>query len=327
MNLRVGCDSSTTRKRTLTPSCSSSRIPRSRTRSSRSTGTPEPPPVRFRDLYGNVCRRVDLTPDSSSFSYHATVRISPEPEAMPDDRDVQHRVEELPPELLHWLLPSRLCESDTLRGRAWELFGETPRGAARVAGGLRLDPRATSSTACRASRRRRSPRCCERRGGMCRDFAHLGVTFCRALGIPARYVFGYLPDIGIPGPVSDDGLPRLVRGLAGRELVDVRRALQHAAHRPRADRARARRRRRRDGDDLRRGYARADEGLGRRESSRLATRSAAWSLTTARRSDRDPREHRRRRDRLAEHPPGDGPDPPDVPLRLPRARSRISASG
>jgi transglutaminase-like putative cysteine protease len=40
----------------------------------------------------------------------------------------------------------------------------------------------------------------ERRGGMCRDFAHLGVTFCRALGIPARYVFGYMPDIGIPGP-------------------------------------------------------------------------------------------------------------------------------
>jgi transglutaminase-like putative cysteine protease len=35
---------------------------------------------------------------------------------------------------------------------------------------------------------------------MCRDFAHLGVTFCRALGIPARYVFGYMPDIGIPGP-------------------------------------------------------------------------------------------------------------------------------
>ena len=37
---------------------------------------------------------------------------------------------------------------------------------------------------------------------MCRDFAHLGITFCRALGIPARYVFGYMPDIGIPGPVS-----------------------------------------------------------------------------------------------------------------------------
>ena len=40
----------------------------------------------------------------------------------------------------------------------------------------------------------------ERRGGMCRDFAHLGVTFCRALGIPARYVFGYMPDIGLSGP-------------------------------------------------------------------------------------------------------------------------------
>ena len=76
----------------------------------------------------------------------------------------------------------------------------------------------------------------ERRGGMCRDFAHLGVTFCRALGIPARYSFGYMPDIGVPGPYPDDGLPRLVRGLARRTLVDARRPLQHAADRPRADR-------------------------------------------------------------------------------------------
>ena len=160
---------------------------------------PEPPPVRFRDLYGNVCRRLHFTPDSTSFSYSATVRISAEPEAMPDDRDVQHRVEDLPPELLHWLLPSRLCESDTFAEQAWDLFGETPRGAARLAAvcdwihdnveyGVPSIPTTTVTEVL------------ERRGGMCRDFAHLGVAFCRALGIPARYVFGYLPDIGIPGP-------------------------------------------------------------------------------------------------------------------------------
>jgi transglutaminase-like putative cysteine protease len=161
--------------------------------------TPELPPVRFRDLYGNVCRRLDLSAGAYSFSYDATVRISPEPEAMPNERDVQHRIEELPPELLHWLLPSRLCESDMLAATAWDLFGETPRGAARLAAvcdwihdnveyGVPSIPTTTVTEVL------------ERRGGMCRDFAHLGVAFCRALGIPARYVFGYLPDIGIPGP-------------------------------------------------------------------------------------------------------------------------------
>jgi transglutaminase-like putative cysteine protease len=160
---------------------------------------PDPPPVRFEDIYGNVCRRLDLGPDTCSFAYHATVRVSPDPEAMPGERDVQHWVEDLPSDLLHWLLPSRLCESDVLADRSWELFGETPRGAERVKAicdwihanieyGVPSIPTTTVAEVL------------ERRGGVCRDFAHLGVSFCRALGIPARYVFGYMPDIGIPGP-------------------------------------------------------------------------------------------------------------------------------
>ena len=155
--------------------------------------------ARFTDLYGNVCRRLDLGPESSLFAYDATVSVSRLPEAMPDERDVQHWIEDLPSELLHWLLPSRLCESDSLLDTAWEMFGETPRGAERVAAicdwihdnvayGV---PSVQTTTVGEVL---------ERRGGMCRDFAHLGVTFCRALGIPARYVFGYMPDIGIPGP-------------------------------------------------------------------------------------------------------------------------------
>ncbi len=160
---------------------------------------PEPAPVPFTDLYGNVCRRLDLGPDRSVFAYDARVAVSSHPEAMPGEGDVQHRIEELAPELLHWLLPSRLCESDSLMDTAWELFEDAPRGAARVqaicdwihdnvAYGV---PSIQTTTVAEVL---------ERRGGMCRDFAHLGVTFARALGIPARYVFGYMPDIGIPGP-------------------------------------------------------------------------------------------------------------------------------
>jgi transglutaminase-like putative cysteine protease len=160
---------------------------------------PEPAPTVFTDIYGNVCRRLDLGAERSLFAYDATVAVPGFPEPMPTESDVQHWIEDLPAELLHWLLPSRLCESDSLMDTAWEMFAHTPRGVQRVAAvcdwihenvtyGV---PSIQTTTVVEIL---------ERRGGMCRDFAHLGVTFCRALGIPARYVFGYMPDIGIPGP-------------------------------------------------------------------------------------------------------------------------------
>jgi len=153
----------------------------------------------FVDLYGNRCRRLVLPEGPSSFSYDAIFAISPAPEPVPGPDEGQHRIEHLPDELLHWLLASRLCESDALAPRAWELFGGTEPGARRVQAvvdwihenveyGVASVP--TTGTV----------EIFERRGGMCRDFAHLGVTLCRALGIPARYVCGYIPDIGIPGP-------------------------------------------------------------------------------------------------------------------------------
>jgi transglutaminase-like putative cysteine protease len=153
----------------------------------------------FEDLYGNRCRRLILPPGLSTFSYDAIVEISPENELMPTEQDVQHRIEDLPDELLHWLLPSRYVESDVLMEPAWKLFGQTEPGVARVQGvcdwiheNIAYGMASVQSTT--------TLEIYERRGGMCRDFAHMGVTFCRALGIPARYVFGYMPDIGIPGP-------------------------------------------------------------------------------------------------------------------------------
>ena len=145
-------------------------------------------------------RRLVLPDGASQFAYDAVLEISPEPEAQPGPGDVQHRIEDLPDELLHWLLPSRYCQSDELADRGLaavrlDAAGRATRVQAvcdwihgNVAYGV---PSLPTTTAVEVF---------ERRGGMCRDFAHLGVTFCRALGIPARYVFGYMPDIGIPGP-------------------------------------------------------------------------------------------------------------------------------
>ncbi len=161
----------------------------------------EPPleTTSYDDLYGNRCRRLLLPQGGSSVIFDALVELSGEPDAVPTASEVQHRIEALPDELLHWLLPSRLCESDMLYDRAWELFGRTRPGYERVQAvcdwiheNVEYGVTSVQTTA--------TIEVFERRGGMCRDFAHLGVTLCRALGIPARYVFGYMPDIGIPGP-------------------------------------------------------------------------------------------------------------------------------
>jgi transglutaminase-like putative cysteine protease len=158
------------------------------------------PSARFTDLYGNVCRRVDLTAENGTFEYDATIRISPDPEPMPGPDDVQHRIEQLSPELLHWLLPSRLCESDRFIDQAWELFGASPRGAGRVQAvcdwiheHIRYEVGASTAVTTAYD-------VWESRTGVCRDFTHLGITLCRALNVPARYVAGYLPDIGVIPP-------------------------------------------------------------------------------------------------------------------------------
>ena len=175
---------------------------------------PDLPSSTYVDVYGNRCRRLELPEGTSTVSYDGLVTIDPEPEPTPGPEDAQHRIEDLPDHLLHWLLPSRYAESDLLNDTAWELFGGTEPGAERVLAvtswihenveyGVSSLP--TTSTV----------EIFERRGGMCRDLAHLGVTFCRALGIPTRYICGYIPDINVSGPVPGHGLPRVVRGVAG----------------------------------------------------------------------------------------------------------------
>lgn len=110
----------------------------------------------------------------------------------------QHEIADLPPDTVPFLTASRYCESDALVDRAWALFGNTAPGWARVQAicdfvhnhltfGYKFGrPTKTAGEALREGT------------GVCRDFAHLAVAFCRAMNIPARYASGYLGEIGVP---------------------------------------------------------------------------------------------------------------------------------
>ena len=150
-----------------------------------------------------------------------------------------------------FLLGSRYCETDRLSETAWRLFGTRPPA------GRACRPSATSSTTTsrfgyeHASPTKTAWEVFQGRRGVCRDYAHLAVAFCRCMNIPARYCTGYLGDIGVPPPYAPMDFAGLVRGLPGRWLVHLRSAQQHAAHRPHPDRPRSRRRGRRDQHHLR----------------------------------------------------------------------------
>ncbi len=128
-------------------------------------------------------------------TYNARVEV---PDAI-DDIDIDARelpIGSVPGPVLLYLLPSRFCVSDVMANQAWELFGTVSR---RAGAGCRRSSSAvhghltfgygTSSPTYTAQEAYEAGK------GVCRDFAHVAITFCRALNIPARYVFGYLPDI------------------------------------------------------------------------------------------------------------------------------------
>jgi transglutaminase-like putative cysteine protease len=155
----------------------------------------------YRDMYGNTCQRMVIPVGEQVINYDATVEVSGLADEVAPDA-AQLPVEELPDEVLVYTLPSRFCLSDTLSDMAWQNFGAIEGGWARVQaicdwvhGNIRFQYGTSNSLTTAAD-------VCAAGVGVCRDLAHLGVTFCRALNIPARYVFGYLPDIGVPPPYT-----------------------------------------------------------------------------------------------------------------------------
>jgi transglutaminase-like putative cysteine protease len=113
-------------------------------------------------------------------------------------------VGDVPTEFLCYLLSSRYCEVDRFSNIAFELFGGTPEGWARVQAVCEWVHEKVKFNYGQARPTKTALDVFTERIGVCRDFQHLAITFCRALNIPARYATGYLGDIGVPpgGPMD-----------------------------------------------------------------------------------------------------------------------------
>jgi len=158
-------------------------------------------PIRaYRDGFGNWCNRIVAPAGRTRLSANRTLKDSGAPDVVAAEAH-QHAVQDLPDETLAFLLGSRYCETDRLSDIAWSLFGNTPPGWARVQAICDYVHHhlAFGYEHARATRTAWEGYC--DRTGVCRDFAHLAVAFCRCMNIPARYCTGYLGDIGVP--VSD----------------------------------------------------------------------------------------------------------------------------
>lgn len=162
---------------------------------------PSTPFTSYRDDFGNWINR--LTAPAGLFTIRAdtVIRDPGTPDATPNG-GAQLPVEDLPPDVLVYLLGSRYCETDLLTEAAWDHFGSTPSGWERVQAISSFVHQHITFDYFSARPSMTALDVFNDRRGVCRDFAHLGVALCRAMNIPARYCTGYLGDIGVP-PAAD----------------------------------------------------------------------------------------------------------------------------
>jgi transglutaminase-like putative cysteine protease len=146
---------------------------------------------------GNKCTRLLAPAGELRVTSDAIVEDSGLPDHVDLDAE-EHAIADLPHDTLVFLLASRYCETDRLMQKAWELFGKTPRGWRRVQAICDFVHSHMEFGYQHAAPRRAATDALAEKRGVCRDFAHLAVTFCRCMNIPARYCTGYLGDIGVP---------------------------------------------------------------------------------------------------------------------------------
>ncbi|HEY1899741.1 MAG TPA: transglutaminase family protein [Steroidobacteraceae bacterium] len=151
----------------------------------------------YTDGFGNTCTRLELPAGPTRITADGAIEDSGlrEPIALTAH---EHPVRDLPFDVLQFLLSSRYCDTEVLMAEAWRLFGHLPQGWTRVQAicdfvhqYIAFDYRSARAT-------RTASETYFERQGVCRDFAHLAIAFCRCLNIPARYCTGYLGDIGVP---------------------------------------------------------------------------------------------------------------------------------
>ena len=151
----------------------------------------------YSDLFGNRCARLLAPAGNLRLSLETLIEDSGEPDRQSPDA-IQHNIENLPDETLAFLMPSRYCEVDKLTDIAWKLFGQTPPGWPRVQAICTWVHNHINFDYQRAHPSKSAFDVYTEKHGVCRDFSHLALTFCRCMNVPARYVTGYMGDIGVP---------------------------------------------------------------------------------------------------------------------------------
>ena len=158
---------------------------------------PVVPLTAYRDGFGNWCSRIVAPPGDIRIFADGVVRDSGRPDTTAPAAS-QVAVEDLPEETLVYLLGSRYCETDRLSEEAWRLFGHGETGWARVQAICDFVHGHIAFGYQYARRTKTAWEAYNEKAGVCRDYAHLAITFCRCMNIPARYCTGYLGDIGVP---------------------------------------------------------------------------------------------------------------------------------
>ncbi|MCM2404297.1 transglutaminase family protein [Rhizobium sp. S153] len=154
-------------------------------------------PVRdYVDVYGNTCTRILAPPGTTTISTEFELCDSGLPDLVPEQA-AQLTIQDLPDDVLVFLLGSRYCETDRLADFAWMRFCQTPLGWPRVKAIIDFVHTHIAFDYSRADPCRTACGSFIDRAGVCRDFAHLAITLCRCMNIPARYCSGYLGDIGV----------------------------------------------------------------------------------------------------------------------------------
>jgi len=169
--------------------------------SDRPTSEPLLPITAYRDAFGNQCHRVLAPPGRLRLTADGIVNDSGQPDSRVQDAG-QDTVQDLPEDTLVFLLGSRYCETDLLSDTAWQLFSGTTPGYSRVQAICDYVHNHIYFNYQNARANRTATGAFNERTGVCRDYAHLAITLCRCMNIPARYCTGYLSDVGTPPPYA-----------------------------------------------------------------------------------------------------------------------------
>lgn len=163
--------------------------------------SPPIPITAYRDTFGNWCSRIVAPTGEIRLSTNALLNDTGQLDVVAASAH-QLPVQDLPGETLAFLLGSRYCETDLLSEVAWSLFAQSPTGWGRVQAICDFVHQHISFGYEHARVTKTAWEAFNERVGVCRDFTHLAITFCRCMNIPARYCTGYLSDIGLPPPYA-----------------------------------------------------------------------------------------------------------------------------